>query len=47
LPQVASEYGWDRETFLRQTCLKAGLPSESWRSADCLIERFSAEVFGE
>lgn len=31
LPQVASEYGWDRETFLRQTCLKAGLPGDAWK----------------
>jgi AmmeMemoRadiSam system protein A len=47
LPQVATEYGWDRETFLRQTCVKAGLPPESWQSPDCRIEKFSAEVFGE
>lgn len=47
LPQVATEYGWDRETFLRQTCVKAGLPPESWQSSDCRIEKFSAEVFGE
>src|ERR1051326_6029509 len=24
LPQVATDYGWDRETFLQQTCYKAG-----------------------
>ena len=47
LPQVASERGWDRETFLRQTCVKAGLPAEAWRDPECRIERFSAEVFGE
>jgi AmmeMemoRadiSam system protein A len=47
LPQVATEYGWDRETFLRQTCVKAGLPPDCWRSPDCRIEKFSAEVFGE
>lgn len=47
LPQVASEYGWDRETFLRQTCVKAGLPPDAWRAADCRIEKFAAEVFGE
>jgi AmmeMemoRadiSam system protein A len=47
LPQVATEYGWDRETFLRQTCVKAGLPPDSWQSPDCRIEKFSAEVFGE
>ena len=47
LPQVAAEYGWDRETFLSQTCLKAGLSSAAWRSEDTKIARFSAEVFGE
>ena len=47
LPQVATEYGWDRETFLSQTCVKAGLPSSAWRSGDCRIEHFSAEVFGD
>lgn len=47
LPQVATEYGWDRETFLRQTCLKAGLPPDGWREPGCRIEKFSAEVFGE
>lgn len=47
LPQVATEYGWDRETFLRQTSVKAGLAPEGWRLPDCRIERFAAEVFGE
>lgn len=47
LPQVATEYGWDRETFLCQTCRKAGLPDDAWSSPECRIERFSAEVFGE
>jgi uncharacterized protein len=47
LPQVATEYGWDRETFLDQTCVKAGLPPGSWRSAETRIEKFAAEVFGE
>jgi len=47
LPQVASEYGWDRETFLDQTCLKAGLPRGAWRAEDCRVEKFSAVVFGE
>jgi AmmeMemoRadiSam system protein A len=47
LPQVATDYGWDRETFLRQTCVKAGLPPEAWRAPGTTIEKFSAEVFGE
>ena len=47
LPQVATEYGWDRETFLSHTCLKAGLDPDSWRSDDVRIDRFRAHVFGE
>jgi AmmeMemoRadiSam system protein A len=47
LPQVATEYGWERDTFLAQTCVKAGLPPLAWRMEDTRIERFAAEVFGE
>lgn len=47
LPQVATEYGWDRDTFLCQTCRKAGLPENSWQQPGCRILSFSAEVFGE
>lgn len=47
LPQVATEHGWDRDTFLSQTCVKAELPPTSWREPDTRIERFSAEVFGK
>lgn len=47
LPQVAVEWGWDREEFLRHTCRKAGLPMDAWRDPRCRIEKFSAEVFGE
>jgi len=46
LPQVPLEWGWDRETFLSQTCLKAGLPPEAWMQAVDL-QAFTAEVFGE
>jgi AmmeMemoRadiSam system protein A len=46
LPQVATEYGWDREMFLKHTCLKAGLPENAWEK-DCEIYIFSAQVFGE
>ncbi len=47
LPQVASEYGWDRETFLNQTARKAGLPADAWRQPDTKVFIFSAEVFNE
>lgn len=45
LPQVAVEQGWDRETFLRQTCHKAGLPADAWRDPDTELFVFTAEVF--
>jgi AmmeMemoRadiSam system protein A len=47
LPQVATEWNWDRETFLRQTCVKAGLPEDSWSEDGTKIEVFTADVFGE
>lgn len=45
LPQVATEWNWDRETFLAQTCAKAGLPLDAWRRG-ATIYRFEAVVFG-
>ena len=47
LPQVATDYNWDRLTFLQQTCHKAGLPPEAWKDKDTDIFYFSALVFGE
>ncbi|MFH1655921.1 MAG: AmmeMemoRadiSam system protein B [Candidatus Omnitrophota bacterium] len=47
LPQVATEYGWDRETFLDHTCQKAGLPPGAWKDKSTKILIFSAEVFSE
>jgi uncharacterized protein len=46
LPQVPVEHGWDRETFLAQTCRKAGLPEDAWQKSTT-IEAFTAEVFGD
>jgi len=46
LPQVPVEQGWDRETFLDQTCAKAGLPPSAWRHG-ATLQGFTAEVFGE
>lgn len=47
LPQVAIEYKWTREEFLRHTCIKAGLHPDTWQKSTCRIEKFEAEVFGE
>ena len=46
LPQVPLEYGWDRETFLSETCHKAGLPTDAWQHG-ATVEAFTAEVFSE
>ena len=46
LPQVPVENGWDRETFLDQTCRKAGLPQDAWRK-NATIEAFTAEIFAD
>lgn len=47
LPQVAVEYGWDRETFLRQVCQKAGLPENAYLEPDAILSTFSAVIFHE
>jgi AmmeMemoRadiSam system protein A len=48
LPQVATELGWDKETFLSQCCRsKAGLPADAWKDPDTEVLLFTAEVFGE
>jgi AmmeMemoRadiSam system protein A len=46
LPQVATEWGWDRERFLSQTCVKAGLPPDGWQHG-AKVYRFAADVFGD
>jgi len=46
LPQVATEWRWDRHTFVAQTCRKAGLPLDAWTKG-ARVWRFEAEVFSE
>jgi AmmeMemoRadiSam system protein A len=47
LPQVATDHALDRESFLAETCRKAGLPAGAWREVGTEIWAFEAEVFGE
>jgi len=47
LPQVATEYGWDRETFLKHLCRKAGLHDNAYKEPGVEILKFTAIVFGE
>jgi AmmeMemoRadiSam system protein A len=44
LPQVPLEHQWDRQTFLEQTCRKAGLSANAWKD-EATLEAFTAEVF--
>lgn len=45
LPQVPVEWGWDRETFLDQTCCKACLEPGCWKDPEATLFWFEAEVF--
>ena len=47
LPQVATEYGWDRTTFLEHSCRKAGVSVDAWQDPKAKIYIFSAQVFSE
>jgi uncharacterized protein len=47
LPQVALEQGWNREAFLRHTCMKAGLPPDAYKDEGTEIYIYDALVFGE
>ena len=46
LPQVAVEHGLDRERFLQETCRKAGLPLDVWKSKEARILSFTCEIVG-
>jgi AmmeMemoRadiSam system protein A len=47
LPQVATEYGWDREQFLKHTASKAGLPPDAWKRKEAKLFTFTVEKFEE
>ena len=47
LPQVATQHGWDRLTFLKQTCVKAGLSPEAWEDPSTRIFVFKADILHE
>ena len=46
LPQVAVQWKWSREQFLRETCLKAGLPPDAWLHG-ARIHAFTAQLLEE
>lgn len=47
LPQVATDYGWNREKFLQNTCRKAGLPLNAYKDSNATIYKFQAVIFGK
>jgi len=47
LPQVATEYDWDRRQFLKQISLKAGLPPDAWKRKEVKLFTFTVEKFDE
>jgi len=47
LPQVPVEQGWDKEEFLSNTCMKAGLMPDAWFDKNTKISKFSGQIFTE
>jgi hypothetical protein len=45
LPQVAPENGFDVETFLDHTCMKAGISADSWMDESCDVYKFQGQIF--
>ena len=47
LPQVPVEWKWDKEEYLCQCCIKAGLPPDCWLLKGTKIYKFQAIIFEE
>ena len=47
LPQVATDYHWDSESFLGYTCEKAGLAFEAWKQKDVKVYSFQVDILKE
>ncbi|MCH1770911.1 MULTISPECIES: TIGR00296 family protein [Metallosphaera] len=47
LPQVPVEYCWDAETFLAETCIKAGLLPDCWLENSVKIKKFQGIIIRE
>lgn len=47
LPQVPGQYGWNRRHYLKQLCLKAGLPDRAWADPESRLLMFTADVFSD
>ncbi len=47
LPEVPLSWGWNREDYLENLCIKAGLPADAWTRSDAELYGFEAEVWAE
>lgn len=47
LPQVPVQYGWDRDTFLKELCRKAGADEDAWKDGKSRLFAFTAQVFSD
>ncbi len=47
LPQVAVEWKWNKEEFLANTCIKAGLPPNAWKELNVKVYKFQTQIFKE
>jgi uncharacterized protein len=47
LPQVPVEWGWDKEKFLANTCMKAGMSPDCWLQEGVKIYSFQSQIFNE
>lgn len=44
LPQVALEWGFSKQEFLEQLCMKAGLEKNAYQDSNSKLSKFSAEI---
>ena len=47
LPQVATEFNWESDEFLSNTCAKAGLAGRCWCDQDVEVSTFEGQIFHE
>lgn len=47
LPQVAMEYNWTVDQYLRNLCYKAGLTPDTWMNHDVKIFKFNCAIYRE
>lgn len=47
LPQVAVQFRWSGRRLLEETCVKAGLERDAWKSPEIVVQAFTAEIFSE